>query len=126
MMLMKLRSTCEFYYSQHIPEITKRLPRKEFQRLLERYLGESVPFDLIEENGAKILEMLKQHVARTGGGDESAGLSGMLQGFQREKENIEALNLPPDEEEVILANLDARLAELQDEFIRKMTPGSSR
>lgn len=124
--LIKFRSACEFFYTQHIPEITKRLPRKEFKRLLERYLGESVPIDLVEENGAKILELLKGHVSRLGSEEAFEGLSGMLRWFRREKERIEALDLPPDEEEVIMATLESRMAELQDSIIRKMAPGGSR
>jgi hypothetical protein len=116
------RAACEDLYLLHAPEIGERLSREVLADYVRRHMGDDRPAETVEARARQLQEIIRRHLERVEPPPKRMTIAELAEWFLREKRQIDAAPLSPEDREAILAQLEARYAKLQEKHIRSIEP----
>src|SRR5262249_35622872 len=109
--------SAELTYVMAMPDIANQFPRDMFENWMQRYLGDHLPPEDVEENSRQ-LQMIITRARNLGGGSGSSwNLEELHHWFVAEQKSIQNMDLDPAQKQAKLLHLQEMFVSLSERFV---------
>lgn len=116
------RANAELVYSLFATTIGERYSRNDFHAYVQEFMSDKHSPDDVERRGRELIATLRQHESVTDPPERKKTLEDLAQWFLEQQALINRLPLEEKHKRLHMAELNARYAELSQQFLQGMEP----
>jgi hypothetical protein len=116
------RSQCELFFNLYRADLGKRFTRAMLDSYMATYMSDADPADVVERRAAELRGIIDRHLERVGKAERPTSIDQLAVWYVREKERIDALDIPDDVKDEYRMMLETRHADISTEILERLHP----